>query len=191
MLTGVRPFVAKNHHDLLLQIIKQDPRPAMEIRKDLPKELGDVLTLAMVRDRAKRYPTAAFFRRELLAVSQALGITPIPHMLPEVRPRMPSKEDAATRIAPVEGAPGAGARFAPAPAAPGVSAEDWPTQVYEPSKQKAKQASPPGLLESAQILELGTGDIVNDDWETATEKSVPKHRSPRDKSGPPSTRRKG
>lgn len=200
MLTGIRPFIAKNHHDLLLQIIKQDARPAMDIRRDLPKELADVLVQSMVRDRTKRYPTAAFFRRELLAVAQKLGITPVPHMVPEARPRAPSRDEAATRVARLEGAPGAGARFEPAtPGKPGENAEDWPTQVYQPGKQDKlpEIRADKSASTSGQILELHTGDIENDDWETATKKTAPDKNAgglggvkPARKGGPPSSRRK-
>ncbi|MFO0665165.1 MAG: serine/threonine-protein kinase [Polyangiaceae bacterium] len=198
MLTGIRPFVAKNHHDLLLQIIKQDAKPATDIRPDVPKELGDVLIASMMRDRAKRYPTAAYFRKELLAVAQKLGITPVPHMAPEPRPRMPSRDDAATRVARLEGAPGKGARFEPTmpPAKQGESAEDWPTQVYQQRKEPAVKVSQakadPVASGSGSMLELGTGDIVGDEddiWEMSTEKAVPG--KSKKKNGPPSTRRRG
>jgi serine/threonine-protein kinase len=69
-LTGRRPFVAANYNALLMQILTTPPRPARELRPAMPAGFDAIIDLALERDRARRYPTATDFQRDLLALRE-------------------------------------------------------------------------------------------------------------------------
>ena len=72
-LTGRRPFLAPNYNALLLQILTENPRPARDLRPDLPAPFEAIMRRAMARARDDRYPTAAALRRDLQHVGKQLG----------------------------------------------------------------------------------------------------------------------
>jgi serine/threonine-protein kinase len=81
-LTGRRPFDAPNYHALVLAILTSTPRPAREIRPDLPPRFERILEKAMHRHPDERYQTALEFQAALQQYSQAglaaSAITPSP-----------------------------------------------------------------------------------------------------------------
>jgi serine/threonine protein kinase len=72
-LTGRRPFLAPNYNALLLQILTENPRPARDLRPDLPAAFEPIMRRSMARARDDRYSTAASLRRDLLQVGKQLG----------------------------------------------------------------------------------------------------------------------
>jgi eukaryotic-like serine/threonine-protein kinase len=76
MLTGKRPHVAPNYNALLMQIVTTPPKPATQLRPEIPKEVEAVLQTAMERHREKRYRTAEEFRKAILRVTKSLRIKP-------------------------------------------------------------------------------------------------------------------
>jgi len=72
-LTGRRPFLAPNYNALLLQILTENPRPARDLRPDLPPAFEPIMRRSMARARDDRYSTAASLRRDLLQVGKQLG----------------------------------------------------------------------------------------------------------------------
>src|SRR5881394_1433999 len=72
LLVGKRPFIAANLEQLLEKIIKYDPLPPSEARKDLPKELDAVVLRAMKKTPAERYRTWAEFALELSRVGSSV-----------------------------------------------------------------------------------------------------------------------
>jgi len=69
-LTGRRPFRAPNYNALLIAILTGTPRPAREIRPDLPAGFGRVLDRSIERDPNDRYQTALDFQAALQPYSQ-------------------------------------------------------------------------------------------------------------------------
>jgi len=69
-LTGRRPFRAANYNALLIAILTSSPRPAREIRPDLPAGFGRVMDRSIERDPNDRYQTALEFQEALQPYSQ-------------------------------------------------------------------------------------------------------------------------
>ena len=70
LLVGKKPFIAANLEQLLEKIIKYDPLPPSEARKDLPKEVDPIVLRAMMKTPAQRYPTWGDFALELSKLGQ-------------------------------------------------------------------------------------------------------------------------
>ena len=65
LLTGRRPFLAENMPALMDKIIKLNPVPPSELRRDLPREIDAVVLRAMKKSPEQRYPSWAEFAAEL------------------------------------------------------------------------------------------------------------------------------
>jgi serine/threonine protein kinase len=72
LLTGKKPFLAENLEALMGKIIKLDPLPPSEVRKDLPKALDAVILRALKKPPAQRYPSWTEFALELSKVGQSV-----------------------------------------------------------------------------------------------------------------------
>jgi len=70
LLVGKKPFIAANLEQLLEKIIKYDPLPPSEARKDLPKEVDPIVLRALMKTPAQRYPTWGEFALELSKLGQ-------------------------------------------------------------------------------------------------------------------------
>src|SRR5580704_14394905 len=64
-LTGKRPFEAKSYNVLLWQILTKLPKPARELRPEIPEPIARVMDKAMARDRNDRFPNASAFIQAL------------------------------------------------------------------------------------------------------------------------------
>jgi serine/threonine protein kinase len=65
MLTGRVPFTASDVMELLQRVIRDVPVPPSELRKELPKELDEVILKALSKSPADRYPTISDFAEAL------------------------------------------------------------------------------------------------------------------------------
>jgi CRP-like cAMP-binding protein len=72
LLVGKKPFIAANLEQLLDKIIKYDPLPPSEARKDLPKGVDAVVLRALMKSPAQRYPTWAEFALELAKLGSSV-----------------------------------------------------------------------------------------------------------------------
>ncbi len=72
LLTGYRPFRADNLSKLLHQIVYATPPPIHTYRTDLPEELENVVTQAMVKEPGKRLQSGAAMAAELTRVYKDL-----------------------------------------------------------------------------------------------------------------------
>ncbi|MBV9191590.1 MAG: protein kinase [Betaproteobacteria bacterium] len=70
LLVGKKPFIAANLEQLLEKIIKYDPLPPSEARKDLPKEVDLIVLRALMKTPQQRYPTWGEFALELSKLGQ-------------------------------------------------------------------------------------------------------------------------
>jgi serine/threonine protein kinase/dienelactone hydrolase len=65
MLTGKRAFQAQSTAALLSAVMRDDPRPLSEIRRDIPAEVRRIVTRCMKKDPAARYSSGAELAQEL------------------------------------------------------------------------------------------------------------------------------
>ena len=65
MATGARPFTGGTPAEVIASILRDDPRPATEVRPDLPARLDRILDQALEKDPARRFRTAHDLRHEL------------------------------------------------------------------------------------------------------------------------------
>jgi eukaryotic-like serine/threonine-protein kinase len=104
MITGSRPFRAPNYNALLMQIVTTAPPPMTTVRPGVPAELVTVVETAMHRNRDKRYPGAAEFKKALQQSAIRLGLRPSldltakavpppPATLPLVSPKHAADDD--------------------------------------------------------------------------------------------------
>src|SRR6476620_9216342 len=72
LLVGKKPFIAANLEQLLEKIIRYDPLPPSEARKDLTKAFDAVVLRALKKTPAERYPTWAEFALELAKLGSSV-----------------------------------------------------------------------------------------------------------------------
>ncbi|HXM82645.1 MAG TPA: serine/threonine-protein kinase [Burkholderiales bacterium] len=72
LLVGRRPFLADNMPALMDKIVKLDPVPPSEVRRDLPKEIDAVVLRAMKKTPQQRYPSWAEFAAELSKLGEVV-----------------------------------------------------------------------------------------------------------------------
>jgi serine/threonine protein kinase len=72
LLAGKKPFLAENLEALMGKIIKLDPLPPSEVRKELPKALDPVILRALKKLPAQRYPSWSEFALELSKLGQSV-----------------------------------------------------------------------------------------------------------------------
>jgi len=65
LLTGKRPFQGANLEELISRILKHEPLPPSEVRKELPKAIDAVVLRALKKDPAQRYAAWPEFALEL------------------------------------------------------------------------------------------------------------------------------
>ncbi|HSO22246.1 MAG TPA: AAA family ATPase, partial [Chondromyces sp.] len=81
MATGERPFSGSSQPALMSSILRDVPSSVVEIRDDLPRHLGRVISRCLEKDRRDRYQTARDVFNELKALRQessAIGRPPSP-----------------------------------------------------------------------------------------------------------------
>lgn len=71
MLTGSTPVDAELPGDLLVAVVKEPHRPAVDLRPEIGEALSYVLDIALRKSREERYPTARAMRQALLAATPA------------------------------------------------------------------------------------------------------------------------
>lgn len=65
MATGQRPFKGRTNLSVLSSVLKDTPRPAGELRQDLPRPLGRMIQRALEKNAEDRYQSTADLRRDL------------------------------------------------------------------------------------------------------------------------------
>lgn len=80
LLTGRPPFVGDSPVSVAYQHVREKPTPAREIDGSIPPAIEAVLHIALEKDRARRFQTAADFRSALLDARK--GIRPGAHAAP-------------------------------------------------------------------------------------------------------------
>jgi eukaryotic-like serine/threonine-protein kinase len=89
-LSGRRPFQAETTHALLNQQLNESPQPPIEINPHLPRELSDLILMAMEKEPGRRFRTADAFARALRSIpAQAVQAGHVP-----IATRSPAGPDA-------------------------------------------------------------------------------------------------
>lgn len=70
MLTGRLPFNGDDVREVLMRIMRKEPKPPSELNPLLPKSLDLVLLKAMSKDKDQRYSSVAQFEKELKNISE-------------------------------------------------------------------------------------------------------------------------
>jgi serine/threonine protein kinase len=88
LLTGQKPFDAKNELGMARAILCEAPVPAVQRRPDLPKAVQWILDRALAKDREKRYPDCHAFQADLeafiRATRQAVGASQLSRFIERV-----------------------------------------------------------------------------------------------------------
>ena len=74
MATGRHPFPAKSNAERVASILTGTPRPANEVRDDLPDGLQRVIERCIAKDPERRFETAGQLRDELQSVERRLAV---------------------------------------------------------------------------------------------------------------------
>ncbi|MCC7539732.1 MAG: serine/threonine protein kinase [Deltaproteobacteria bacterium] len=85
LLAGRKPFDEQNLFALLAQIVRGEPAVLRDLVPDVPDRLDAIVSRAMARDPARRYPSAAWLLADLRALGDLLDRT-TPLELPAVVP---------------------------------------------------------------------------------------------------------
>ena len=72
-LTGRRPFDGETLHAVLYKVVHEQPALLKDLAPTLPASLQPILSKALAKDPAVRYPTAGIMARDLMAVRMALS----------------------------------------------------------------------------------------------------------------------
>jgi serine/threonine protein kinase/Flp pilus assembly protein TadD len=78
MTTGTRPFHGASMAALLSSILRDTPRPASAMRRDIRPSLSHFLDRCLEKDRERRIQTAADLRNELHRIQSELPLSPGP-----------------------------------------------------------------------------------------------------------------
>lgn len=93
LLTGRPPFVGDSPVSVAYQHVREIPTPARELNDSIPAEIESVLHIALEKDRARRFQSAADFRTALLDARK--GIRPGSQAAPtEAMTALPTHTDA-------------------------------------------------------------------------------------------------
>ncbi len=76
MATGERPFSGQSSPGLMSAILKDDPAPVVDKRRDLPNHLGRIIGRCLEKDPRDRYQTARDVFNELRIVRRESGSLP-------------------------------------------------------------------------------------------------------------------
>ena len=71
MVTGQRPFRAESDYSIMAAHVKEMPKAPIELQPGLPTALNDIIFMAIAKDPAKRFQTAAAFHNALNTVQIA------------------------------------------------------------------------------------------------------------------------
>ena len=76
LLTGMKAFGGDNEYAILYKIVNEDPTHILELRPELPKIIGDILSKALAKDPSQRYQSSMDFAYDLRLALRSLKDTP-------------------------------------------------------------------------------------------------------------------
>jgi len=81
MATGRRPFTGETSAELIASILRDEPVPVVEIRPELPRQLGRIIRHALEKDPERRFQTALDMRNELEELREEVERGEVPNLL--------------------------------------------------------------------------------------------------------------
>jgi serine/threonine protein kinase len=75
MVTGKKPFTAGSDYSIMTAHVNEVPRPPVELQPELPPALNQIILIAIAKDPARRFQTAAAFRNSLNNVRGVSSVT--------------------------------------------------------------------------------------------------------------------
>jgi serine/threonine-protein kinase len=80
LLTGEKAFGGENEYSIMYKIVQEDPTPVLEVRPELPKILGEILSKALAKSPSQRYQSSMDFAYDLrLALHSLEDVTKETH----------------------------------------------------------------------------------------------------------------
>ena len=76
LLTGKKAFEGENEYSIMFKIVNNDPPPILELKPELPKIFGDILSKALAKDPSQRYQCSMDFAYDLRLALRSLKETP-------------------------------------------------------------------------------------------------------------------
>jgi len=83
MVTGKKPFMAGSDYSIMTAHVNEAPRPPVDLQPDLPPALNQIILIAIAKDPAQRFQTAAAFRN---ALNNVRGVSPAVAAVPGFAP---------------------------------------------------------------------------------------------------------
>ena len=74
MTTGRRPFLGETTAEIVASILRDDPRPLLESRPGLPRQLARIVGHALQKDPERRFQTARDLRNELEQLHEEIRV---------------------------------------------------------------------------------------------------------------------
>ncbi len=76
LLVGKKAFEGENEYSIMFKIVNNDPPPILELKPELPKIFGDILSKALAKNPSQRYQCSMDFAYDLRLVLRSLKETP-------------------------------------------------------------------------------------------------------------------
>jgi len=156
MVTGKRPFETGSDFAIMAAHVKEAPKPPVELQPGLPAALNEIILMAIEKDPAKRFQTAAAFRNALATVR---GLSPTI----QTTTRGAMVFDTSVQMAPVLSVPTpppASRTPVSAPVRTLVDAKVTPTPVVQMPPPRARTNSHRGLYMALGALVVLAGLVV-------------------------------
>jgi serine/threonine-protein kinase len=72
-ITGQRPYVSDNNFEIMQAHLQIPPTAPIELKRDIPLALSELILMAMAKDPAQRFQTADALRAALMSVAPSFG----------------------------------------------------------------------------------------------------------------------
>ena len=76
LLVGKKAFEGENEYSIMFKIVNDDPPPILELKPELPKIFGDILSKALAKNPSQRYQCSMDFAYDLRLALRSLKETP-------------------------------------------------------------------------------------------------------------------
>jgi serine/threonine-protein kinase len=76
LLVGKKAFEGENEYSIMFKIVNNDPPPILELKPELPKTFGDILSKALAKNPSQRYQCSMDFAYDLRLALRSLKEAP-------------------------------------------------------------------------------------------------------------------
>jgi serine/threonine-protein kinase len=76
LLVGKKAFEGENEYSIMFKIVNNDPPPILELKPELPKAFGDILSKALAKNPSQRYQCSMDFAYDLRLALRSLKEAP-------------------------------------------------------------------------------------------------------------------